>query len=43
MNNFICMLNKDERLLEDLIYVKDNKEKKLNKNVIESLNHYLRI
>lgn len=43
INNLICMLNKEETLLEDFVYIKDNKEKKLNKNIIENINYYLRI
>ena len=43
INNFICELNKDERLLENFKYIKDNKEKKIKKNIIENINHYLRI
>lgn len=42
INNLISMLNQEEKLLEDFVYVKDNKEKKLNKNVIENINYYLR-
>lgn len=43
INNLICELNKDEHLLENFKYIKDNKEKKIKKNIIENINYYLRI
>jgi ERCC4-type nuclease len=43
INHFITMLNKEDTLLEDFYYMKDGKKKKLNKNIIESINYYLRI
>lgn len=42
INAFITELNKNDTLLEEFIYVKDSKNKKLNKRVIENVNHYLR-
>lgn len=43
INAFITQLNIHDTLLEDFVYVKDTKNKKLNKRVIHSLNHYLRL
>lgn len=42
INNFIVCLNNDNKLLENFRYITSNKEKKLNKNIIENINLYLR-
>jgi ERCC4-type nuclease len=42
INHFIMELNSCETLLEDFVYTKDSKPKKLNKRVIENINYYLR-
>ena len=42
IQDIIIELNKNDVLFEEFVYLKDNKEKKLNKNIIQSLNHFLR-
>lgn len=42
INTFITEINSSETLLEDFVYTKDTKTKKLNKRVIENINYYLR-
>jgi Fanconi anemia group M protein len=42
INDIIMELNSNPSLFEDFTYEKENKLKKLNKNVIEALNHFLR-
>ena len=42
IQDIILELNMNPMLFEEFVYVKDNKEKKLNKNMIQSLNIFLR-
>jgi len=42
IQDIILELNKNHVLFEEFVYLKENKEKKLNKNIIQSLNHFLR-
>lgn len=42
LNDIIVELNSNPSLFEDFTYEKENKPKKLNKNIIEALNHFLR-
>lgn len=42
IHDIIMELSVNSTLFEDFTYEKDNKSKKLNKNIIEALNHFLR-
>lgn len=42
IQQIICELNENERLFEEFTYLKDNKSKKLNKNIVDALNYFLR-
>lgn len=42
IHDIIMELSVNSTLFEDFTYEKDNKPKKLNKNIIEALNHFLR-
>jgi len=42
IQQIIYELKDNAMLFEEFTYLKDNKSKKLNKNIIESLNHFLR-
>jgi ERCC4-type nuclease len=42
IQQIIYELKDNDMLFEEFTYLKENKSKKLNKNIIESLNHFLR-
>lgn len=42
LQDIIIQLNTNRSLFEDFTYEKENKSKKLNKNIIEALNYFLR-
>ena len=42
IQDIIIELNDNSSLFEEFTYLKDNKQKKLNKNTIEALNYFLR-
>ena len=42
IQDIIIQVNDNSSLFEEFTYLKDNKEKKLNKNIIEALNYFLR-